>query len=144
MWRWRPFVGLALAGLLLFSAENRAAEELQNGKRDAPATAESPKRDAISDPLLLLLRAPVIRKELGLREKQVESLEQAIGEVDEPLWRLRDVQFLSVENSEQSLATDRPGRFEARENSGAGSACSVSATCGAGPGARCPIVCRGD
>jgi methionine-R-sulfoxide reductase len=51
---------------------------------------------------LVLLRAAVIRQELGLQERQIESLEQAIGEVDGPLWRLRDGQFLSAENSKKA------------------------------------------
>ncbi|MCC6126361.1 MAG: redoxin domain-containing protein [Pirellulales bacterium] len=91
-----------MAGLLLLSTDIRAADDLRNGKHDEPATAAFPKRDATSDPLLLLLRAPVIHRELGLQQGQIESIEKVIGEVDEPLWRLRDVQFLNAENSKKA------------------------------------------
>ena len=70
MFRWRLLVGVTLAGSLLGSAGSRAAEESRSGKRDGPTAAESPKRDAIADPLLLLLRAPVIRQELAFAESR--------------------------------------------------------------------------
>ena len=40
---------------------------------------------------LALIRDPAIQSELELNSKQAEVLQQAIAEVDEPLWRLRDV-----------------------------------------------------
>ena len=95
----RLLLSAALAGAGLGWAESRGEEELRNGKRNTPATADVPRGDATSDPLLLLLRAPAIRRELVLRGKPLESLEQLIGEVDEPLWRLRDAQFLNADNS---------------------------------------------
>jgi methionine-R-sulfoxide reductase len=93
------FLGTVLAWALLGSAKSLAAEETRNKRQDSLVTADRSKGDATSDPLLLLLRAPAVRRELDLRENQVESLEQAITEVNEPLWRLRDAQFLNVENS---------------------------------------------
>ena len=102
MFSCRLVLSAALAWALLGSAESRAAEEPPNAKQDAPAAADFPRGDATSDPLLLLLRAPAIRRELALREKQMESLEQMIDEVDEPLWRLRDAQFLNADNSRKA------------------------------------------
>lgn len=97
----RPLAaGVALAGFLLAPASSRAEKE--PSKREASAVADIPRGDATSDPLLILLRTPVFRRELALGEKQAESLEQAIREVDEPLWRLRDAQFLNVENSRKA------------------------------------------
>lgn len=88
-----------LTGAFFSRTENRAAERPRSPKPDAAAAADFSRGDATSDPLLLLLRAPAIRKKLALRDKQVESLEQMIEEIDEPLWRLRDAQFLNAGNS---------------------------------------------
>ncbi len=98
MYSCRLFLTVALAGLVLCSTL-RGAEESRNGKRAAPPVATFTKGDATSDALLLILRAPAIHRELRLQRHQVESLEQLIGKVDEPLWRLRDAQFLNAENS---------------------------------------------
>ena len=98
MFSCRLFLSVALTGVVLGSAESRA-EESRDGKRDTSPTANFPRGDATSDALLLLLRAPAIQRELALWGKQAESLEQLIDDVDEPLWRLRDAQFLNVENS---------------------------------------------
>jgi peroxiredoxin len=58
------------------------------------------------------LRAPAIRRELGLQEQQVESVQQLIDQVDEPLWRLRDAQFLKAENA--TKAWQLIDRFESK------------------------------
>jgi methionine-R-sulfoxide reductase len=98
MFSFRLFLSAALAGAVLGWAESRAAEP-RDGKQDPAPMADFPRGDAASDALLFLLRAPAIRRELALQAQQVESLEQLIAEVDEPLWRLRDAQFLNAQNS---------------------------------------------
>jgi peroxiredoxin len=102
MCRWCFFVGVALAGAVLSSGEIAAEEKSPGGKREETTTAAVVMRDAISDPLMLLLRSLAIRRELGLTETQVASLEQTLYEADETLWRLRDVQFLNAENSQEA------------------------------------------
>jgi peroxiredoxin len=60
----------------------------------ARPTADIPPRgDAISDPLLILLRTPGIHRELDLSKDQLGALDRLVGEVDPLLWRLRDLQF---------------------------------------------------
>ncbi len=95
---WRFLVAVSV-GALLGTVDVWAAEESTTHSLDAPATAGLPRGDATSDPLLLLLRSPAIRRELRLEEPQVQSLERLVDAVDEPLWRLRDAQFTSAANS---------------------------------------------
>jgi peroxiredoxin len=68
-------------------------------KTAAPSSSNPPRGDVTSDPLLYLLRAPEVRKRLALQATQAEKLDQIIGEIDEPLWRLRDAQFVKAEYS---------------------------------------------
>ncbi|MGW8257876.1 MAG: hypothetical protein ACWGMZ_10360, partial [Thermoguttaceae bacterium] len=98
-YRYLFFLAMGLAGALLGSALSPAAESSQNRRQNTPAKADFPRGDATSDPLLLLLRAPRIRQALALQKKQVESLDDMIAEIDEPLWRLRDAQFIIADNS---------------------------------------------
>jgi peroxiredoxin len=90
-------MGLVVAVCFAASARSRAAGEPEGG---GPAAAGFARADATSDPLLILLRAPAIRRELALDRHQVEALERTVGAIEPPLWRLRDAQFLSVENSQ--------------------------------------------
>jgi peroxiredoxin len=90
---------MALAAVVFIPLRVWAGDDPQNEKVDAPAAASISRGDAVSDPLLFLLRAPEIRQKLAIRDQQVEAVEQLVGEIDEPLWRLRDAQFLSAENS---------------------------------------------
>ncbi len=98
----RYFISLSVAVVLLGSTATWAAEELRSGKGDSPSTAVFLRGDATSDPLLLLLRSVTIRRELALRQSQTASLEHLVGEVDEPLWRLRDAQFVSDGSSKKA------------------------------------------
>lgn len=89
-----------LGAAFLVAAAGQAGEGLRHEEKDAQATADFPRGDATSDPLALLLRAPAIRRELALRQTQVDSLDRLLDEVGEPLWRLRDAQFRDAETSE--------------------------------------------
>jgi methionine-R-sulfoxide reductase len=100
MCRWLSCVALALSGLLLSMAGGWAAEDSHGGTRGAPATL--PRSDAIADPLLLMLRAPTIHRELGLRKEQLDAIETLVGEVDAPLWMLRDSQFTNADDSNKA------------------------------------------
>ena len=135
---------LVLLGVALCLSANVRAAEPRDGKQDPAPMADFPRGDATSDALLFLLRAPAIRRDLALQAQQVESLEQLIQEVDEPLWRLRDAQFLNARELAEGLATDRAARVEARRDSEAGAARQASATRLAGEGTSCPAVQRRD
>jgi methionine-R-sulfoxide reductase len=102
VFRWCVFVAVALAGAVLSSGEIVAEEKSPGDKREETTTAAVVTHDAISDPLMMLLRSPSIRRELGLTETQVASLEQTLHDADETLWRLRDAQFLNAENSKKA------------------------------------------
>lgn len=45
----------------------------------------------IPHPMTSLLRSGIIHKKLGLLESQIDDLEKTISQVDQPLWRLRDL-----------------------------------------------------
>lgn len=55
-------------------------------KEDLP-----PEIPAVPFLTLGLIRDAAVQSELGLNSKQIENLQSAIAEVDEPLWRLRDI-----------------------------------------------------
>ena len=55
-------------------------------KEDLP-----PEIPAVPFLTLGLIRDAAVQSELGLNSKQIENLQAAIAEVDEPLWRLRDI-----------------------------------------------------
>lgn len=44
----------------------------------------------IPHPSTMLLRSPLVHRELGLRPEQVGAVTAAVDEVDQPLWRLRN------------------------------------------------------
>lgn len=108
----RPWLLLALSVMTLSvtlcslvnvcAGQGRPAPTDGRKDRDEGAASGLPRGDAMSDPLLLLLRAPAIRQHLALRGQQVESLDNLISEVDSPLWQLRDAQFLSEEHSKKA------------------------------------------
>jgi peroxiredoxin len=98
----RLLLSAALIGSWLVPGASPAGEDSRSEKPTAPSPVEISRGDATSDPLLILLRAPRVRRELALRPQQVESLERAIDEIDGPLWRLRDAQFQSAENSKKA------------------------------------------
>lgn len=100
MRRWRWLIGAVL--ISWFQGPAPAAEDLHGGKRAGPVTVSVPRRDAVSDPLLMLLRADVVHRELGLQEKQVQALAALVDELDAPLWTLRDSQFANADNSKKA------------------------------------------
>jgi peroxiredoxin/uncharacterized protein (DUF1778 family) len=102
MYRYLLFVVAAFAVSWLGRAESATAEDLQDGKRDATVKAPVSRSDALSDPLLMLLRAPRIHRELALKEEQIRSLDEMVSEIDEPLWRLRDLQFANADSSQKA------------------------------------------
>ena len=61
-------------------------------KSPAPVVEELPDEiPAVPFLTLGLVRDPQVQAELGLDAKQIELIQAAIAEVDEPFWRLRDI-----------------------------------------------------
>lgn len=81
-----PSVGvLAVATvLLLHTSSSLVAAETQTEVHVATPLP-------IPHPLTMLLRDTALRRELGLRAEQIEVVEDALAEVEESLWRLRDL-----------------------------------------------------
>ncbi|MFC1633531.1 redoxin domain-containing protein [Planctomycetota bacterium] len=52
---------------------------------------QSPVMVPIPHPMTSLLRVKEVRQELGISADQINDVEEVIGEVDLPLWRLRDL-----------------------------------------------------
>ena len=72
-------LSLAVLGVLLAVAGPAQAEEVS---ADAPLVP-------IPHPRVILLLAPAVHEELGLRPEQIDAVAAAVGQADQPLWRLR-------------------------------------------------------
>ncbi|HVX64810.1 MAG TPA: redoxin domain-containing protein [Pirellulales bacterium] len=66
-------------------------------RRQTAASPAAPAEDAspgdapdLDQTLLFAIREPAVRRELKLQPRQVQAIEQALAEVDPPLWALRD------------------------------------------------------
>lgn len=90
-------IGILVAGLALTNSGDSAPPgkstkpEVQS-KDDSPA----PEIPAVPYLTLALVRDPSVHAELGLKPKQVEAVQAAVAEVDEPLWQIRDVSVKTV------------------------------------------------
>lgn len=94
--RLKAFACLVLVGLdCCDCGSNRnliAAPPKANPKTESKGSAELPPEiPALPYLLLRLVRDESLQKELNLTSEQKEKLQAVIAEVDEPLWRLRDV-----------------------------------------------------
>jgi hypothetical protein len=56
-----------------------------------PAGSDVDEGVTIPHPTTILLRASAVHRELGLRPEQTNAVQAAVDEVDQPLWRLRDL-----------------------------------------------------
>jgi thiol-disulfide isomerase/thioredoxin len=54
-------------------------------------SSTSPRMIPVPHPVTILLRAGSVHRELGLAAPTINQVEQAVGEVEQPLWRLRDL-----------------------------------------------------
>jgi thiol-disulfide isomerase/thioredoxin len=96
-----PFNGLLLSAALavsIFAAEPRRAKSDTSSETNAAAA----KSDTPALPFLtvMLARDPAVHAELNLTSQQREALDQAIANVDLPLWQLRDA---SVKDGAEKL-----------------------------------------
>ena len=61
------------------------------GLAQEPAGSDVDVGVTIPHPRTILLRAAAVHRELRLRPEQISAVQAAVDEVDQPLWRLRDV-----------------------------------------------------
>lgn len=78
--------------------KSRTVSEAKQASEDLPA--EIP---AVPFLTVALIRDPSVRDELGLKPKQRDAVDAAIAEIDEPLWRVRDVPVKQVANELDAL-----------------------------------------
>ena len=67
----------------------------------------------IPHPLTSLLRAPSVHKELAVNPDQIEAMALAAGEVDRPLWIMRDLPHRQRQENVQRLVTQLKTRLAA-------------------------------
>jgi peroxiredoxin len=97
--RHSPFLNFCVMSLGTFAvlcqitADSTAAPAKSSTKKGSAASSEKLPAEIPAIPFLTLglIRDSAIQSELALNPKQIKALEQAIAEVDEPFWRLRDV-----------------------------------------------------
>ena len=92
----KRFQILSLVGIICWglgrTPEMVGAPPKGDSKTDPTDSVELPPEiPAVPYLMLGLARAEEMHKELGLTAEQTEKLQSVIAEVDEPLWRLRDV-----------------------------------------------------
>jgi thiol-disulfide isomerase/thioredoxin len=89
----RFFLAAMLGGIAIVqAAETEPAAE--------DATVEIPAPAYVT---LMLARDGAVHAELGLNPRQIEALQAAVAEVDQPLWLLRDVPVLKVADKLEEL-----------------------------------------
>lgn len=91
----------AVLTLLILSDVVPAQSRKPAGKTASTPTTDEPPAEIPAVPYLTLalIRDPSVQAELELRAKQVEAVQAAIAEIDEPMWRLRDVPIKQAASS---------------------------------------------
>lgn len=108
-------LGSAITVLTLFGGRSGvAAPGKSAGQSESKPSGDEAPLEIPAVPYLTvaLIRDPSVHTELALKPNQIDLVQAAIAEVDEPLWQLRDVSVKKVGSQLDALLTRLRGKMQ--------------------------------